>query len=105
MELKPLINPDPIEETLNNGTPDILEFQSQSDLAEITPENSPFSPEEQNIKDAISAQFAALSDRDMLETILHNQISIRGTLEKLDVMAASFQGMKPSDILKKMMGK
>lgn len=75
----------------------------ETEIPEVA--DSPFSAEEQSIKDGISAQFAALSDRDMLETILHNQISIRGTMEKMEHMSAQFSGMKPSDILKKMMGK
>jgi hypothetical protein len=100
---------DPIEETLNNGVP---EFDSPAENEEVPATEEVFSPEELAMKAKIADQFAAMNDREILETILHNQLALRQgqelileTLGQMNAFASQFQGMKPSDILKKMMGK
>ena len=109
---------DPIEEALNNGVPDEIsyqdtsEFDSPAENGEVPATEEVFSPEELAMKAKIAEQFSAMSDRDLLETILHNQLALRQgqeltleTLGQMNAFASQFQGMKPSDILKKMMGK
>lgn len=92
------------EETSEISEADPGEF---SRVIAAEPEIGPtFTPEELALKEQMSRQFAALNDREMLETILHNQIYIRQTLVDFEAMLAGFRtGIKPSDLLKTLMGK
>lgn len=84
--------------------------EGETALSETVPDNEP--SENDLIKaeqERIHKIFIDLNERQMLETILHNQIIIRTAILKMDALADQLatmgSGMNPADILRMAMGK
>jgi len=60
-------------------------------------------------KEEIRILFEEMTDREIMEVILYNQIATRDTLAKMDSLAEQFagfgKGLKPSDLIRLAMGK